>query len=176
MYRKLVLIAFVLILVIVNGSIFVKEKQLRDGQIVYLELAPVDPRSLMQGDYMALRFAIADQIYQALTEKEKTPSGNRDLQASEGYVVVNLDNKKIASYQSLYQQQPLENQDLILHYRVRNGTVKFASNAFFFQEGDEKLYRTAHYGQFKVTKEGQLLLAALFDKTLNKLPMETENH
>ncbi|XOT97907.1 GDYXXLXY domain-containing protein, partial [Alcaligenes pakistanensis] len=29
------------------------------GQTVLLELAPVDPRSLMQGDYMSLNFALS---------------------------------------------------------------------------------------------------------------------
>jgi len=173
MVRKLAVTALLLILGIINWSIFTKEKQLSDGQIVYLELAPVDPRSLMQGDYMALRYTVAGQIYQALPKKEKTGSWRHYVQASDGYVVVSLDNKNIASYRSLYQQQALENSELLLHYRVRNGQVKFASNAFFFQEGDAKLYSPARYGQFRVSKDGELLLAALFDKALNKLP-ETE--
>lgn len=176
MHRKIAVITLIFILAIINWSIFAKEKQLRNGQTVYLELAPVDPRSLMQGDYMALRFAIADKIYHALPKKEKHPSWAHDLQESDGYVVVSLDKKNIASYQSLYQQQPLANKDLLLHYRVRNGEVKFASNAFFFQEGDAKFYSAAHYGQFRVNKKGELLLAALFDKDLNKLPVKTENH
>ncbi|MFX7329222.1 GDYXXLXY domain-containing protein, partial [Acinetobacter baumannii] len=33
-----------------------KEMLLKEGQLVLLPLAPVDPRSLMQGDYMALRY------------------------------------------------------------------------------------------------------------------------
>src|SRR5690606_6091689 len=36
------------------------------GQVVVLSLAPVDPRSLMQGDYMALRFAVAGPLQEAL--------------------------------------------------------------------------------------------------------------
>ncbi|MFT6987483.1 MAG: putative membrane-anchored protein [Psychromonas sp.] len=174
MLRKLAVTALIVILGIINWSIFSKEQQLHDGQIVYLQLAPVDPRSLMQGDYMALRFTVAEQIYHALPKKEKHSSWTHDLPASDGYVVVSLDNKNIASYRRLYQQQPSENSERLLHYRVRNGAVKFASNAFFFQEGDGKLYSSAHYGQFRVSKEGELLLAGLFDKALNKLPIETE--
>ena len=49
-------------LVAVNGSIVAKERIKTHGERIYLELAPVDPRSLMQGDYMALRFALAESI------------------------------------------------------------------------------------------------------------------
>ena len=34
------------------------ERYIADGQPVFVELAPVDPRSLMQGDYMQLNFRL----------------------------------------------------------------------------------------------------------------------
>ena len=40
------------ILVAVNVSIWQKEQLLDHGKVVLLPLAPVDPRSLMQGDYI----------------------------------------------------------------------------------------------------------------------------
>ncbi|MBS0976300.1 GDYXXLXY domain-containing protein, partial [Serratia rubidaea] len=46
-------------LLLVNLSIYQKEQQLRQGRVAILQLAPVDPRSLMQGDYMALDYALA---------------------------------------------------------------------------------------------------------------------
>ena len=64
--RYVASIALVAILCIVNWSIIVKEKHLAEGEISYLQLVPVDPRSLMQGDYMALRFAIADAVSREL--------------------------------------------------------------------------------------------------------------
>ena len=51
--------AVALVLIAVNLSIVAKERIKTGGEPIFLELAPVDPRSLMQGDYMALRFAIA---------------------------------------------------------------------------------------------------------------------
>lgn len=38
------------------------ERILSKGEIVLLELRPVDPRSLMQGDYMSLQFRLADSV------------------------------------------------------------------------------------------------------------------
>ncbi len=55
---------------------------------------------------------------------------------------------------------------LKLQYRIRNNRVQFATNAFFFQEGDAKLFDSARYGQFKVAEDGELLLTAMYDKEL----------
>ncbi len=146
-----------------------KEQHLANGKIVYLELRPVDPRSLMQGDYMALRFRLSRTIYSNL-EKVVDPKRLRDrVVTKDGYVIVTLDDKKIALYKQLYSDQVLSDNDIILRYRVRNGTVKFATNAFFFQEGHGKYYEPARYGQFRVDDKGELLLVAMFDKDLKKL-------
>ena len=45
--RWIIVLATVVMLVVVNGSIWQKERHLAEGEIVYLELAPVDPRSLI---------------------------------------------------------------------------------------------------------------------------------
>ena len=46
----------------VNYAIFQKEELIENGQPVFLRLAPVDPRSLIQGDYMALGYEIAAKL------------------------------------------------------------------------------------------------------------------
>jgi uncharacterized membrane-anchored protein len=56
-----------------------------------------------------------------------------------------------------------------LRYRVRGDGVKFASNAFFFQEGDAKLYEGARYGEFRVNGKGEAILTALRGKDLAPL-------
>ena len=43
-------------------NIIKNESVLNDGETVLLELRPVDPRSIMQGDYMALRFSLGDEV------------------------------------------------------------------------------------------------------------------
>ena len=48
----IILINLILLLVYFNGSIISKEDLLKNGKLILLELAPVDPRSLKQGDYM----------------------------------------------------------------------------------------------------------------------------
>jgi len=175
MYRKIALVSLVVILALVNWSIFVKEKQLAEGQIVYLDLAPVDPRSLMQGDYMALRFQLADEVYKALPKTEDYNRWRHDVAAPDGYVVVSLDERNIGSFKSIYVDQALSANEVIMRYRVRNGAIKFATNAYFFQEGHGEHYESARFGQFRVGDTGELLLTAMYDIDLNKItPNEKE--
>ena len=160
-HGTIALISAILVLLMINLSIYSKETLLRKGEIVYLELAPVDPRSMMQGDYMALRFAIGNEIQ---AQKWKNPRLPVD-----GRVVVELDDKRIASFKRLDEGKALQVNELRLRYRIRNDEVKFATNAFFFREGSGSMYSSARYGQFRVGDDGELLLVDLYNADLKRL-------
>ena len=49
--KLVAVLGLLLILLAVNWSIYKQEQVLAQGKTVLLKLAPVDPRSLMQGDY-----------------------------------------------------------------------------------------------------------------------------
>ena len=169
MLKKIALISLLIILSLVNWSIMGKEKHLVEGRIVYLNLVPVDPRSIMQGDYMALRFRLADEVYKALPKLKNHKQWRHDVAASDGYVVASLNEQNIGTFKRLYDDQALSEKEILMRYRVRNGAVKFATNAYFFQEGHGKYYQPARYGQFRVDNKGELLLVAMYDKDLKKL-------
>lgn len=173
--RKIIaIVSLLIILGLVNWSIVGKEKHLAEGRIVYLHLAPVDPRSLMQGDYMALHFRMADEVYKALPKTKDRRRWRHKVAASDGYVVASLDEHNVGTFKGLYKDQHLSEDEILMRYRVRNGAVKFATNAFFFQEGHGKYYEPARYGQFRVDDKGELLLVAMYDKDLNKLESTEE--
>lgn len=175
MFNKIALFSLMIILILINWSILGKEKHLTEGKVVYLDLAPVDPRSLMQGDYMALRFRLTDKVYKAHSKKEDRTQRRHNLGSSDGYVVISLDERNIGSFKRLYIGQTLSNNEILIRYRIRNGTVKFATNAYYFQEDHGKYYQPAQYGQFRVDDKGELLLVAMYDKELTKLePNEKE--
>ncbi|MDY0205249.1 MAG: GDYXXLXY domain-containing protein [Pseudomonas sp.] len=160
MRKWLILLFLPLILGVINFGIWQNEQLIEYGENVFLELAPVDPRSLMQGDYMALRFAMADAI------RQKISSNNDTITSS---VIVQLDTQKRASLVALDQQQPLQDGQLRLQFRLRNGQIKFATNAFFFQEGTGRIYEKAQYGLFRVGEKGKLILTHLVDAELQKI-------
>lgn len=169
MPKKLAIGSLILILALVNWSIAGKEKHLAEGRVVYFELAPVDPRSLMQGDYMALRFRLANEVYEALPKTKEYKRWRHDVAAADGLVVIRLDERGIGRFHGLYDGQLLSGDEMLIRYRVRNGAVKFATNAFFFQEGHAKYYEPARYGRFRVGDTGELLLVAMHDKELKKI-------
>ncbi len=170
MHRVVAVVTTIVILGLVNWSIIQKEKHLAEGRRVNLSLMPVDPRSLMQGDYMALRFSLAEKVRAALPQvKSSTGQRHGILATSDGHVVVKLDEQSIGTFKSIYSGKTLANNEILMHYRVRNGKVKLATNAYFFQEGHAKKYESAKFGQFAVNKEGELLLVLMLDEHLNKI-------
>lgn len=164
--RVVIVATMLLILAVVNGAIWQKERHLVEGRIVYLELAPVDPRSLMQGDYMALNFELSNEIQRALQSRHAD-----DIpKARDGHAIVRLDEQHIGHFQRLADGEgTLGSDERSLQYRLRNGQVRFATDAFFFQEGHAGRYVTARYGQFRVNTKGEPLLVALYDGELNPL-------
>ena len=161
MPRKwLMVLSTLLIFGVVNIGIWKSEKLIEQGEVVLLELAPVDPRSLMQGDYMALRYTMADAISAQLTDTDTSINGQ---------VIVELDQQRRAKFVGVDQQQPLADGQLRLQFRLRHGQVKLATNAFFFQEGTGEIYESAKYGLFRVGQDGNLLLTHLVDEQLHPL-------
>lgn len=155
MRKVIALLAGLAVLAFVNLSIHQRETLLTEGKVVLLELAPVDPRSLMQGDYMALDFAAArllrDQYHQG-----KLPQ--------DGYVVLRLDARGVGTFQRIDQRSqgtPLAPNEVVLRYRIRDQQPRFGTNAYFFQEGTAERYSTARYGEFRVAADGEAILTGL---------------
>ena len=159
MRRIAICMVGVLILAVLNHAIYSREQLVAQGRIVFLELAPVDPRSLMQGDYMALRYTASRQLRNALN------SGTPDS----GYAVLSLDGRGVAGFKQVDDGTALTPSDIRMLYRYRNGHIQFATNAFFFQEGTGKQYEVARYGEFRVGDDGKSILVGMRDKDLMRL-------
>lgn len=138
----------VVILAFVNFQIAGKERIVRDGMTVLLELAPVDPRSLLQGDYMALRYAMAGEVAQAAAQK-----GVRD-----GRIVIELDENGVARFVGIYEGGSLGDGQHLLRFRKRGESVRLASDAWFFEEGTGEDFRGARFGELQVAEDGAAVL------------------
>lgn len=168
MKNWVVLLTLIAALGLVNFAIFQKEQLLQHGDTVYLKLAPLDPRSIMQGDYMALRFELADEIEAALTAKAL----EKQQDTLDGQVQVQLNDQRIARFISI-ESALNDKTDLSLQFRLRNGQIKFATNAYFFEEGTGNILAGAQLGEFKVGEDGELLLISLTDESLKQLGNST---
>lgn len=159
MRKAVVLLAGLVILVLVNYSIYSRERLLTEGRLVLLQLAPVDPRSLMQGDYMALRFQVANEIRQRVGREEP----------HDGLAIIAVDERQVGAFARIDDGTALAANEVRMHYRVREHQIKFASNAFFFQEGTASAYAGARYGELRVGSDGESILTGLRDEQLGVL-------
>ena len=139
-----------------------------------LALAPVDPRSLMQGDYMSLNFELVNHLRQAV---QATKSANRDengQKLTQGYAILSIDDKGVASLAGVSQNYPsmilADGKTVIMRYKTGPfGIVSLASHEYFFPEGQGSHFAQAKYGEFRVRKDGKALLSGLLDENLNRL-------
>lgn len=155
----------VLVLLACNVSIFQKEQLLKHGAVVILELAPVDPRSLMQGDYMALNYALTRPLQQTLYEQSDAchNSGERCLSVS-GKIVVELDAQRHAVRAEFEHGQPLRSENVMMKYHLSSDGLNIGSRSYFFQEGHAERFANARYGEFRVDQDGTALLTYLLDE------------
>jgi uncharacterized membrane-anchored protein len=144
-----------------NYDIVHKRWIVEDGTQVLLPIRPADPRSLLQGDYMTLRYARTALPPDAL-------SGSLPRR---GTAIVKLDGDGVAEFARLDDGAALAAGELRLNYKRRLGEqeVSYGADSFFFQEGDADLYAQAKYGVLRVDAEGASVLVGLAGADHNML-------
>ncbi|MDQ3263250.1 MAG: GDYXXLXY domain-containing protein [Myxococcota bacterium] len=134
------------------GLVAQKERVRATGTRVLLPLAPVDPRSLIQGDYMILAYALVRE----LPDFREWP---RD-----GELVVRVDADAVASFARRNDGQPLQPGEQLLRYRIRANGLRLGAEAFHFQEGKAGYFQRARFGELRVTSSGDSQLVGLSDE------------
>jgi len=149
----IILVNLIILLGVFNNSIVKKERLRSDGQLILLELVPVDPRSLMQGDFMRLSYAISSNV-------------NSDSISKRGFCVVKLEENGVGKKVRIQDERsPLnENEHLIEYTSASWSGINIGAESFFFQEGDAEKYEDAKYGGVKVDQRGNSLLIGLYDE------------
>jgi uncharacterized membrane-anchored protein len=147
-------------LAVVNLGIRQKEQLIATGQPVLVELAPVDPRSLMQGDYMRLDYRLPEDLRRRLG---RTALGARP------HVVAHRDARGVATLQRLDDGRALAADELRIELTPKDGRWVLVSDAWFFREGEAARWANAKYGEFRVDAQGSALLVGLRDAALQKL-------
>ena len=177
------------------GAVNYKVQQFEDvlatGKPVVLKIAPVDPRSLMQGDYMVLNYAILSEFQQSqvLPESNEPLESNEPIETVESneitgidesspsekkaYILVHLDKNHVATFCEEQSEIPTDfkhcTPNVYLPIRYKGGWLpKLPSQDYFFAEGKGEYYAQAEYAEYRF-KDGILLLARLLDKDLKGL-------
>jgi uncharacterized membrane-anchored protein len=153
MRRILIVLGLVAALTVPAWAIIGKENIVRNGTAMLLPLAPRDPRSLMQGDFMRLDYAMARTI-------AKQVVGH----VGDGIAIVRIDKNSVATLVRIDAEGALKGHEHRLAFRKRGRSVRLSSHAFFFEEGTAKRYATARFGAFRVSEAGVAVLIALHDE------------
>lgn len=148
------------VLAVANLGIWQKEDLIAHGQPVYVELAPVDPRSLMQGDYMRLNFVIPGALADSI---------ERDAPRQRPRALARRDARGVATLLRLDDGGPLAADELRIELTPKNGRWTLVSDAWFFKEGEGARWATAKYGEFRVGPDGRALLVGLRGPNLEQL-------
>ncbi len=180
------------------GAVNYKVQQFEDvlatGKPIVLKIAPVDPRSLMQGDYMVLNYAILSEFQQSqvLPESNESLESNESIDTLESnettettgidesspsgnkaYILVHLDKNHVATFCEAQSEIPTDfkhcTPNVYLPIRYNGSWLpKLPSQDYFFAEGKGEYYAQAEYAEYRF-KDGILLLARLLDKDLKGL-------
>ena len=156
--KKLSIVLILINLLLLAGyfiyAVNTKEQILKNGKLVLLKLAPVDPRSLMQGDYMVLNYEI----------NQKTP----DNAPQKGYVM--LSKNESGDYKATKFQNYLPKDTLsgipVEYIKVNNWNqrIRIGAESYFFQEGNAEKFENAVYGGLKIDANGNSVLIGLYDE------------
>lgn len=160
-------------LVLINVSIASKERLIAEGRPVFVKLAPVDPRSLMQGDYMRLNYELPGVDWRIRTSGFD-PFGSsvepRPLWGKRPRLAAVLDARGVV--QSARMLAPAEVPPpgaQLLELTPKDGRWTFVSDAWFFKEGEAERWQPAKYGEFRVTPDGKGLLVRVVGADLKPL-------
>jgi hypothetical protein len=144
------------------------EAAIAQGREIVLPLRPRDPRSLMQGDYMAIAFETA-----GLPKPDPALGATRAL--------VRVEPTGVARFVGLAPAGATPGPDeIVVAVRARREAQGWfgeaaprwfvGSDAFFFPEGKEAAYARARFGVLRVAPSGRAILVGLADEALRRLP------
>lgn len=152
--RKLLIgAALALALVWVGVQAAAKERLAVEGRSVLFELGTVDPRSLIQGDYMNLRYRALQQL--PWQSEQPAPVGEAAVRA-DGYGVV-------YAVRLLEPGASLGSDEVRVDYHRSNWQLTVGPDSFFFQEGEAATFAEARYAELRVAPSGEVLLVGLRD-------------
>lgn len=146
-------------LLLVNIGIAQKERLIASGEPLFVELAPVDPRSLMQGDFMRLNYSVLARA----GEPAPRPGEGRPR------LVLERDARGVGHFVRRHEGGPLAAGERLLELSPKDGRWTVVSDAWFFKEGEAARWQVARYAELRVLPDGRALLVGLRGAELQPL-------
>jgi uncharacterized membrane-anchored protein len=147
----------------INDDVYKKEQIITQGQKIYIRLLPKDPRSIMQGDYMALNFGMpSDLLHDEVADIDRLQN--------DVFVFAELDARGVAYLLNTEDAKiPATAPRIRLPLKYKNGGWVLVTDAFFFPEGQGAPFEKAAFGEFRSLPDGRALLVGLADSELRSI-------
>ena len=129
----------------------------RDGEKILLDLRPTDPRALMMGDFMALRYVEENS---KILPKDLAPSGQ---------IILTLDENRVGTFSRIADTKHLGDNEILMNYVRHSRGITFGAPRYYFQNGTAETYQGAEYGVFKVSPSGRAILVGLADSAFDEI-------
>lgn len=144
-------------LVVANVGIWQKETLIARGERLYVRLGPVDPRSLMQGDYMALDLFAGSPL-------ADDPRLHDTVQRRRVRIAATVDADGVATPQRVLEpDEPAAPGERVLELTPKAGRWVLVTDAWYFREGEAEVWAQARFGELRVDAQGRALLVGLAD-------------
>ena len=156
---KLFVILVISIQVIfILGTVYNNEKKLNSAKEIVVKLAPLDPRSIMQGDYVVLDYDFSRAARKAI--KKKRLKKIKVVLSPQNNVYV------FDRIISPTQKVTLKKDEVIMNGKVtKRNRVHFGIENFFIEEGTGlEVERKAKFAILKVTSKGEAFIIKLLEK------------
>ncbi|HBD93736.1 MAG: hypothetical protein A2015_12625 [Spirochaetes bacterium GWF1_31_7] len=155
LYRRVILVSIILSqLLFLFFAVFDQENRLNDGELITIEILPVDPRSLMQGDYVVLRYDISfiDGI-------------NQITAGSKINIIVIPDAKDIYRFSRVAQNdEKLQANEVLISGEIKGDQIFYGIESYFVEENTGlEIERTAKHALVRVHKDGKAKLIKLIE-------------
>jgi len=167
----LFIITTLITLLLLNGIVWRHEQTLTQGRTILLPLRPVDPRSLMQGDYMALNYQLTQDLTKELTIVKSSPASGSAVR-----IILGTDTDGIAQLLRVAKtDEQAQAGEILVRLKWEDGRAHLPSSSYFFAEGDGERFAQARFAIFRVASDGTLLLAGLADEQRQAIPDHIKN-
>jgi len=158
-------VLIILQLLFLGTQIAINEHALTTGTQVKLEIQPLDPRSIMQGDYVDLSYTISTLDEQPWSSNWEN-RWDKDLRVGQRLqLVIAPDEEGVYRYKKMYEGQPLDADEVIINGKYQGGRIMFGVEHYFVPEGTGlEVERSMKYAYVRISINGNAIMERLIEK------------
>ncbi|OEH84929.1 hypothetical protein BHU72_06980 [Desulfuribacillus stibiiarsenatis] len=141
------------------------EQALVHGKPVKLELVPLDPRSIMQGDYVILNYTISQLFAENGQQFPDFVMGEEWSHGQTVQIVLTPDEQGVHQFKEMYEGQEIGPMDVVMNGKYQGWRFIYGIENYYVPEGTGgEVERTMKYAYVRVAANGNAIIERLSDQ------------